>query len=96
MKPIVAVEDQAVALAILADEHEAARDRARAADRASGCAVAARRVPASALAPGAEQVHQQLGAPRAHQPADAEHLAGAHLERDVAQHRLRRRVARHA
>ena len=37
--------------------------------------------------PGAEQVHQELGAARAHETADAEHLAGAHREADVAQQR---------
>ncbi len=42
-------------------------------------------VPGPALAPEPHQVQQQLGAPRAHQAADAEHFAGTDLEVDAAQ-----------
>ena len=54
----------------------------RAARRAASTAAG------DALPERAEQVHEQLGAARAHQAADAEHLAGAHVEGDVAQDAL--------
>ncbi len=76
-------EDQAEALAILGHERHARLQHLLRRHARGELLPEQTHLAALALTPGAEQVHQELAAPGAHQPADAEHLASAHLEAQV-------------
>ena len=81
------IEHEAVAAAVFAHERDAAAEHVGG-GQGREFAAFQRDAPRSAAAPRAEEVHEQLGAPRAHEPADAEHLARREGEGDVAQPRL--------
>ena len=81
-------EHGAVALAVLRDQVHATADglgRGHLAQVLAAEPYPARRAPAIA----ADQVHQELGAARAHQAADSQDLAGANLEADAVEDRAR-------
>ena len=79
-------QNEAVAFAVFAHEDEAACDGV--AGRGSGKGLSAERdLPGDAVAPGAEEVHEELRAAGAHQAAEAEDFAGAEFESNVAEKR---------
>jgi hypothetical protein len=77
-------EDEAVAFAVFGHEDEAAGDRV--AGRGGGVRGAAEHdVARDAVAPRAEEVHEEFGAARAHEAAKAKDFAGAEIEAEVVE-----------
>ncbi len=83
---------EAVALPVLGHQREAAGDALG--DASREISRPSRKTSPPTFGDAAEDAFEQFGAPGAHQPVDADDLAGPHVERQAVDHRARRRPTR--